>query len=363
MKKFYSSAAMLSAILFLMAGCAKKEGFGPKPETFSADEIMLVMPDCNNPVSSDLVAGQHTRVGSVQAKRTGNLVTVTYRIEDPVWSIREIHLAVGEIPVTKKGNPMVGRFGINEEYDAPVRTKTFEVEISHGGPVIPVAAHAVVWKNLALEGFNESLPEEKIDYQVVYPGESSYFSTYVSKDGETEMFPGWCIDTDNGIYSNTPYKAELVSTYELAGMGLVEFPENLDKVNWIINQDFVGTASICGGDFTFGDVQRSIWELLEDNQSTSGLADWDPCRVDEILAAALDIGSGFEPACEQEIALALVPFDENGDPVSAQVTITQITIIEQLLDCTQEYMEETAWGMGVPFNTRNWANLFYICND
>jgi hypothetical protein len=321
-----------------------------------------VQPDCDNPVSADLVAGQHTVVGTVTAERSGNDVVVTYQITNPLWSISEIHLAVGEMPTTRKNNPMVGKFGVNEEYKNPVKSKTFDLEVFWEGPVLPVAAHAVVRKNIGLEYFNESLPEQKLAYEVIYPGTSSYFMTIVTQDGVSESFSGWCIDTDNSISSNTVYHAKLVSTYELSAMGLVEFPENLDKVNWIINQDFVGKASLCGGDFTFGDVQRSIWELIEDNQSTAGLGDWEQCRVDEILAAALESGNGFEPACEQEIAVALIPFDKNGDPIAKQITITQITIIEKLLDCQTEYLEETAWGDGVRFNDKNWATLFYICN-
>jgi hypothetical protein len=346
----------------IVGSCAKNEHSGPQPGTWSLEDIMLVVPDCDNPVSADLIAGQHTCVGYVSAERSGNTVTVTYRIEDPLWSISEIHLAVGEVPVTRKANPMVGKFGINEEYDEPVKSKTFEMEVFIDGPVIPIAAHAVVRKNLALEYFNESLPDGQVEYEVVHPGESSYFGTTIISNGETQTYSGWCIDTDHGIYSNTPYKAELVSTYELAGMGLVEYPENLDKVNWIINQDFLGQVSVCGGEFTYGDIQRAIWALIDDDQSTSGLGPWEQCRVDEILAKAMESGTAFEPDCEQEIAVALVPYDVNGQPIPNQITITQITIIEQIIDCTEEFMEETAWGSGVRFNEKNWATLFYICN-
>jgi len=358
-----TTLTILLIISVLLGGCAKKEKFDLKPEPVSLENILLVQPDCDNPVMADLIAAQHYEIGYILAERNGNLVTVTYQIEDPLWSILEIHLAVGEIPSTKKNNPMVGKFGINEEYEYSVKSKTFEVEIEWDAPILPIAAHAVVRKNLALEYFNESLPEDLIDYEVVHPGESSYFSTLVTQDGNTEEFAGWCIDTDNSISGNTPYKAELVSTYELAGMGLVEYPENLDKVNWIVNQDFVGQASVCGGDYTYGDIQRLIWELIEDNQSSSGLGPWEQCRVDELWMLAMENGNGFEPACEQEIAVALVPFDINGDPIAKQITITQITIIEKILECNQEYLEETAWGGGVRFNEKNWATLFYLCRN
>jgi hypothetical protein len=352
----------LAAILIL-GGCAKRETFDLKSGIPSLEQIMLIQPDCDNPVVTDLVAGKNFIVGSITAMRNGDEVTVTYQITDPLWSITEIHLAIGEIPVTRNNNPKVGNFGINEVYKHPVKSKSFSVELAWNGPVMPIAAHAVVVKNLSLEQFNGTLPDGLVDFHVSYPGTESYFSTTLIQEGITETYPGWCIDTDHGIYSGVPYTAELVSTYELAGMGLVEFPENLDKVNWIINQDFAGQVSLCGDIFTFGDVQRAIWELIEDNQSESGLGDWSQCRVDEILADALESGNAFEPSCEQEIAVALVPYDINGNPVEDQITITQITIIEKILDCVEDnYLEETAWGDGTRFNDRNWATRFYICN-
>ncbi len=353
----------LSGLIAMLAGsCEKKESFDLKPDFPSLEQLMVIIPDCDNPVEADLIAGQHYVVGKVSAEKDGNLVKVTYRILDPVWSISEIHLAIGDIPVNRNNNPKVGHFAINEKYDQPVKYKTFEVGITWAGPVLPVAAHAVVQKNLALEYFNESLPAGHIDFQVSHPGTEGYFNTTVTYGETSETLTGWCIDTDHTIYSGTPYRAELVSTYELAGMGLVEYPENLGKVNWILNQGFLGQASSCGGEYTFGDIQRAIWALVEDEQSTSGLGTWSQCRVDEILAAANESGDSFEPACEQVIAVALVPYDVLGNPIPNQITITQITIVEKLLECTEEYMEETAWGAGVRFNDNNWATLFYLCN-
>ena len=35
-------------------------------------------------------------------------------------------------------------------------------------------------------------------------------------------------------------------------------------------------------------MQRAIWALVDDAQSTAGLGPWSQCRVDEILASVLD---------------------------------------------------------------------------
>ena len=85
----------------------------------------------------------------------------------------------------------------------------------------------------------------------------------------TGVYEGWCIDTDRLISDNTNYTAKVYSSYEPLPAGLVEHPENLDLVNWIINQNYVGKpAGGSLGNYTYGDVQLAIWTLIEDQVST-----------------------------------------------------------------------------------------------
>ena len=136
-------------LLLLIGACSKRETFYMKPEPRSLEQILIIQPNCDNPVSMDLVAGRNFVIGTVTAIREGNSVTVAYKIDDPLWSISEIHLAIGEIPVTRKNNPKVGQFGIHEVYDNPIKSKTFTVDLHWNDFTLPVAAHAVVQKNLA----------------------------------------------------------------------------------------------------------------------------------------------------------------------------------------------------------------------
>jgi len=104
---------------------------------------------------------------------------------------------------------------------------------------------------------------------------------------------------------------------------MVENPDHLDLVNWIINQDYVGEAAPDGlGTYTYGDVQRAIWTLVEDGNSTSGLGAYSQARVDVIVAQATANGEGFVPGCGQFVAVILQPVE----PGDAQVTIAQVTI-------------------------------------
>lgn len=112
---------------------------------------------------------------------------------------------------------------------------------------IYVAAHAVVcevdhWEG-DIPGFEAALPDT-VTFKITYPysGDPAYFPhTYITGlDGVSDVF-SWCVDLDHVIYQNTIYTADIYSSTEGLPYGLVEFPENLDLVNWILNQDYVGT--------------------------------------------------------------------------------------------------------------------------
>jgi hypothetical protein len=185
-----------------------------------------------------------------------------------------------------------------------------------------------------LNNFAAALPDQ-VQFKVQYPygGGDAYFPTVTIAGGTVldGTYDGWCVDTDHTIGNNTWYNANVYSSYEDM-TGLVYYPENMDKVNWILNQGFVYQPSPgCSGSYTYGDVQRAIWTLVEDNLSTSGLGSWLQCRVNEILAAANANGEGFVPDCNDYIAVVLEPV--TGHQV---IAVTQVTLIEVGLECPAE---------------------------
>ncbi|MEJ2251160.1 MAG: hypothetical protein P8Y97_16095 [Candidatus Lokiarchaeota archaeon] len=276
--------------------------------------------------------------------------------------IYESHLHIEEhfmsIP-QKNGNPIPGQFNYKTEHDPGVSEFTYEIPITWDiDTQVSIAAHALVQKIGGLDGLELALPDQ-VTMSVIYPygGGPAYFPhTYIS--GGTNLdgdYLGWCIDTDNVIYQNTQYQADIYSSYENLPEGLVEYPENLDLVNWIINQEYVGQQSPgCSGIYTYGDVQRAIWELIEDVPSTSGLEAWSQCRVNEILATAYINGEGFEPDCGDVIAIILAPFNNQQTPM--QTVIAQVTLIDVNVPC--DTIDETAWGAGFDFPGKNWATYF-----
>jgi hypothetical protein len=303
---------------------------------------------------------QPIKVGEAKIWDDGTNLYVNYEIDTSLsggWCITKTHIAVAEtydgLPQTKKGNAIPGKFEFSAIHDPCETTVPYTIPMTDlpDADTFAIAVHAnVSAMNEPIPGtgdldeFEAALPDY-VTMQVKYPvaGGDSYFQTTVS--GGTDLdgtYDGWCVDTDNVIYQ-IPYTAKVYSSYELLPDGLVEIPENLDLVNWIINQGFVDTPSPGGyGNYTYGDVQRAIWTLVDPN-STSGLGSWSPDRVNEIITAAERYGEGFEPVdCGQKVATILQPVDANGNATAVQITIAQVTLIDVGIPC--EYRGETAWG-------------------
>jgi hypothetical protein len=310
--------------------------------------------------SQPLLAGQHTDIGEVLVCDDGSDIFVTYDSTGALLSTTHLYVSEDE---PKKHSP--GRFPYKNE---GIWTQEDEYSISLndlgviGGDTLYIAAHADT--NLIV-GYEE--PALDLDIEIpdtvtmtsTRPG-GSYWVTTVTDGGILNgTYPGWCVDTDRTMAPGSSYTAEVYSSYDFAAGGFVEHPENLDQVNWVINQDFVGQPSpTCSGSYTMGDVQRSIWTLVEDNLSTSGLGAWSQCRVDEILAGAAAGGEAYEPGCFEQMAVMLVPINAN-DAQNAQVIISQVTVIEIDLECTPIVGgEETAWADGDYDFRRSWATYF-----
>ncbi len=165
---------------------------------------------------------------------------------------------------------------------------------------------------------NTALPET-LTFSVIYDGgtepDSSYFdATIYDVVGDSvfdgSVFDAYCIDADRviGLGNSRRFVGQVYSSYETLPANFtqgtyLENPQNLDLVNWIINQGFIGkTSSDNGKVFSSSDVQIAIWTLLDDNIGTGGLGReggaWTQARVDEIVQLAQANGEGFVPSYE-----------------------------------------------------------------
>ena len=318
------------------------------------------------PEEFDLYAGQYMLVGKVLVWNDDEKLCVTYQLDDDWfnegWRIYETHLAVAQtvagIPQTKKGKAIPGQFDYGDDnlpgvesiqHCIPFDDEELDSEIECDNELV-IAAHAKVKKLGGLEGLELILPDQVylcIDSQ---PGPNGYFGATISGGTVFDGFyDGYCIDTERYIDNTFCGTVDVYSSYEELPVGLVDYPENLDLVNYIMNQDYIGKTSFCGGAYTPGDVQWAIWQLVDDNPSAGCCAGpWKLCRVAEILDDAADNGEGYEPVCGEKAVVLLVPTEES-QPIIIMVDVP----------CEGD---ETAWGaeeLGeIQFSGKNWATYF-----
>lgn len=331
----------------------------------------------------DLLAGQNIDVGTVYVTNDGDNITVTYETTDD-WYITETHLYVGK-NVPPISTP--GQLPYSVPYETTETTHTYVIALDeiysyqmklnkkgkptgqlepygtpgvNPGDNVYIAAHAVVCREVYVSGdlsdVEAGLPEQVTVLTThSYPGyDQSYFQVLIS--GGTSLdgtYDGWCIDTDHNVHT-VPYIANVYSSNgTLPYLEFLEYPENLDLVNYILNQHFVGESSPGGyGIYTFGDIQLAIWTLVDDYIPLwpEALDPYNLDRVAEIVADAQANGDGFVPGCGDVVAIIL-------EPTEIVYPVGQLAIIEVPINCEYETQCETAWGNGTQFGT-NWAMYF-----
>jgi len=287
----------------------------------------------------------------------GFMINQTYlQIADNFQDIPQYH-----------GNLLPEQFEYQTKHNPSVKEYTYKIkDEDKKNTNLYIAANAIVSLKIytgGLEYVEEHLPDEAIVKAVhatsIPPYNQSYFKTILTGDTFIDgEYKGWCIDLDSSMIDNHVFTANVYSSYETIPDGLIEKPWNLDLVNYIINQDYVGKQSQCDGFYTYGDVQRAIWELLEDQQTdTYYLGPWQQCKVDEILADANANGEGYYPCCNNpcqtyKVAIILEPVNK---------TDGQVSIIEYIIPCIViEYDHHSVWGKGLIFPGSDSEGEFFI---
>lgn len=346
--------------------------------------LILLMPaqSCASTVpvkAGDIIAGGGNLngakdVGDIYIWNDDNNLYVKYVIVDQTpgvitdnWYITETELAISttlnDIPQAN-GNPIPGKFTYKN-------TLNYATEYTYSIPItwpknteLLVAAHAVVGNPGGVQGFSLSLPATA-SVKVTAPsaGVAAYFPTVEITNGGSlnGNYQGWCIDPEGIIIPARTYTANVYSSYGSLPAGLIAHPENLDLLNYIINQNLVGTASPGGyGIYTYGDVQLAIWTLIDDevDYTDSALNAYDVNRVNEIIAKAKSNGEGYTPKKGGKIAVILEPVS----PIVGQNLIIEVPL------SSISSTSETAWGavtkydqygrlsgLNYPFPGKNWA--------
>ena len=326
----------------------------------------------DDPYIVDLIAGggnvkSAMDVGDLSIWNDGELLHIRYWIEDEDWCLTETQLQVflddagfSDVP-HKNGNPIPGRFGFRGWHPDCVAFVSYHFPIPWAaGTEIKIAAHGVVMSGMwGLADLEAALPEQAVltvnsSPDIDRDGDGyadSHFNVTISEDGFLSgEHPAWCADTDDGIQVGWTFPVNVYSSYEPLPAGVIDFPENLDLVNWILNQDYIGEPSPgCGGNYTWDDIQFAIWALIED---------WSPpgpdlCRAHEIRDAAQANGEGFVPDCGEMVGIILAA--DGYQNVLIPLPVPCDLVDETIWAAVTEYDNGNLVGLDFPFPGKNWA--------
>jgi hypothetical protein len=300
-----------------------------------------------DPFVTDLIAGQHTDVGDVTVWNDGTYLNVTYVVNEPGWYLTETHLHVAcdleDIPQTKKNNPIPGRFDYKGEHDY-ITEYTYAIPLSEiECDDVFIAAHAVVEGPMegcsAWDDLEDDLDGIIGTYIVSWPGIDSYFDVVFNG----ESYEGWCIDLSQLMTKEKELETTLISIFNPTLPTEIDKPENLSKVNYVLNKFNSG-----GYDSSVGwrEIQAAIWYLMDDTDpltvfGVTGIT-WNQAIADAVVTDALDNGDAFD-YCEGNW-LAFIAYTRGEQVI--------------LIKIPKPMGEETAWANGPTFNEKNWAMYF-----
>lgn len=316
-----------------------------------------------SPLVVDMIAGGGngigTDVGDIVMWNDATNLYVKY-VTSGNWTICGTHLSVKrystQVPQAN-GNPIPGQFQYKNSFNPCVTEKVYTIPVPSWSTFV-IAAHADVRRGgtCSIQDVTAALPATA-DVCVTTPvaGGSAYFPQVTITNGGilNGLYGGWCVDLNRstsfgGAAEKCFLGADVRSTvgpFDFSGM--LSSPGSLDLLNWVLNQNYIGQSGP-GGPYTYGDVQRAIWSLVEAPQSlpTGANSSTDPyseANVAAIVAAATAGGEGFMPGCGQKFGVIIDPKDGS-----------QPFVIPFPVNCTCGG-SETAWGKGLDFPGSNWA--------
>lgn len=305
------------------------------------------------PDTTPLVQGRrHVPVGQVLVWNDAVNLYVKYVATAPnyLWGIHLEVVPQGPSPFLgyenipqANGNAIPGQFAYKADlHHESVYTQVIPLADLGAGPFF-IAAHAEVGRAASsVEDLCASLPHEVTERAVV--GSKSYFNIQLTGGTWLDGFyDGWCANPLVPIPNIWMGPAHVYCTYGSVPANLVDYPGNLDLVNWLLNQNFTRRG------WSWQVVQSAIWKLLSADPMvgivTLGLSPADLALVDSIVAEA-QTHNDFKPGPGQFVAILLAPYEG--------CQLKQPNLIVQRLGCGYE----TAWGLGTDFWGNNWSMYF-----
>jgi hypothetical protein len=287
-------------------------------------------------------------IGDVRIWKDPDYLFIQYAITNADWRLKTTHIYVSVRSDEFSPVEGSGRLDRLEFEQAHMGETEYTYRIDNvwpSGVQFRVAAKAEVLAiqgySSDLEGLIDSLPETVMFHaEQPSPDFLAYFYIMLQEADILDGFHhGWCVDIDRQSFRRRWHPARVFTLYDRLPPKIMEFPENMDLVNWMLNQEFIGKLSRHGDAFTWGDIQHCVWMLLEGRATNYTNGPWNIFRVQEILDAARAEGEGFIPGCNQNLLLVLVPMNQNDRVHWQSMGIVVPT------PCIEIITTETAWAL------------------
>ncbi|MDO5631676.1 MAG: SdrD B-like domain-containing protein [Paracoccus sp. (in: a-proteobacteria)] len=223
-------------------------------------------------------------------------------------------------------------------------TVSYGYSISDGMGGTASAAVDMKWCGVTntLESIKASLPDSgvlRVTLDRSFDG--AFYTATVTGTGDARLDGksfdiAYCVSAYDNLPLNTnlPVNIYLADEDSLPSNTQIPLPQNLDKVNWILNQDFGSRDNGDGTNTTYteAEIQGAIWGL------TDGIVFVQPdynygttANAQEIYDLAMAQGNGFEPGEGDIIGLILEPTGANGN--HEQPFIIGVNWNDLALDC------------------------------
>jgi len=363
MKKYFYLIVIVLIFGLVLAGCSLLSNVGQVPTNEQSGIVSITKGTTYIPEEFDLFAGQNIYVGKVNVWNDGTSLYVEYEITEEGWVLNETHLAVVtdiiDFPTNRAGNPKVGHFPHQREYDLIDGVKVDTYTILNPWSVdqeLYIAAHAVVVRPL-----DDCYEEVWQIGEVETDGCSGNLTNYANEFNwkKLDLSGGYTLPVEDceqgpGLNSNKP----LFTTPFIVGTSFDEFPYNSNyKKSYAADFDVEWNESL-----SFGGSLTISWSPPNAQTYTkvisgSGIPSPEIITVLGYQAAGSGWYMDLYPLVSNSVEIDPLPdglHTINLEQTEGGGTFWDWVRLEK--PCEQE---ETAWGDGVRFTHKgNWATYF-----
>jgi len=287
------------------------------------------------PMSIDLMAGQNIDAGDVQVWNDSDNLYVKYTTENG-WCLSETHLHVagtlGEIPQTKKGNPIPGQFDYKDEVDCETEwLYTIPLPEDSCGDELVIAAHAVVIQK------DRACMNVVSDADVMWSADASTWQNATA----CWVHPNW-----NDVAGATwIWRTEYTDP-------LWEY-NNVPEGGWHFKKEFTVPGTPTSGEISIN--ADNSYSLALNGVPVGSEGSMDKDGPDNHEWATIDnFGLGNLVSGLNSLEIRALNFFNSGTQTSNPAGLAFNAEV-----CYEEITErETAWGEGTDFPGNNWAMYF-----